>query len=290
MKQKPDWIRYKLSLNNDYSKIKNALRKRGLVTVCEEARCPNISQCWDKEGTATFMLLGDTCTRGCKFCAIKTAVKGKEIDKDEPSKLADAIEEMGLDYAVLTVVDRDDLEDGGANHIANSIRKIKEKSEAFVEILSGDFAGDLDNLKIVIDSNPDVFAHNIETIKRLQKKVRDPRANYEQSLMILKQAKKINPNIITKSSIILGFGENELEIFKTMIDLRKVGCDILTLGQYLKPKNSILDVYEYITPQKFNDYKIIGEKLGFKYVASAPFVRSSYMAGELFVKNILLNK
>ena len=290
MTTKPDWIKYKLSLNNDYSKIKNALKKRGLVTVCEEARCPNISQCWDKEGTATFMLLGDVCTRGCKFCAIKTAMKGNEIDEDEPSKLADAIEEMELDYAVLTVVDRDDLEDGGANHIANSIREIKNKSDTFVEILSGDFAGNLDNLKIVIDSNPDVFAHNIETVKRLQKKVRDPRANYKQSLMILNEAKIINPQIITKSSMILGFGENEKEVFEAMIDLRRVGCEILTLGQYLKPKNSILEVHEYVTPQKFNDYKTMGERLGFKFVASAPLVRSSYKAGELFIKNILINK
>ena len=285
--EKPYWVKYKLNINKKYPKIENALKKRKLVTVCEQARCPNISDCWDDEGTATFMLLGDTCTRGCKFCAIKTAVKGQEVDLEEPQKLADAISEMELDYAVLTVVDRDDLEDGGANHIAKSILKIKESSNTLVEILSGDFAGDFDQLKIVIDSNPDVFAHNIETINRLQKKVRDLRANYNQSLKVLENAKKINPNMITKSSIMLGLGETKEEVFGTMLDLKKVGCDILTLGQYMQPKNKILPIVEYISPQQFEEYKKMGEKIGFKFVASGPFVRSSYRAGELFIKNYL---
>ena len=288
--QKPQWLKYKLSINNDYSKIENALRKRGLVTVCEEARCPNISQCWDKEGTATFMLLGDTCTRGCKFCSIKTAMSGNPVDVQEPQKLADAIKEIELDYAVLTVVDRDDLEDGGANHIAKSISKIKENSKTRVEILSGDFQGNFEQLKIVIDSNPDVFAHNVETVERLQKKVRDLRANYKQSLKVLENAKKINPQIITKSSLMLGLGETNIEVFQTMVDMRKAGVDILTLGQYLQPRNKVLPIEKYVSPNEFEEYKRMGERLGFKFVASGPFVRSSYKAGELFIQNILDSK
>lgn len=283
---KPFWLKMKYIPNQDFSKIKNALKKRGLVTVCEEARCPNLSECWNEEGTATFMILGDTCTRGCKFCSIKTAMKGNVIDKEEPIKLASAIAEMDLDYAVLTVVDRDDLADGGSNHIANCIREIKNSSKALVEILIGDFQGNKNQLQVVVDSKPDVIAHNIETVRFLQKKVRDPKANYEQSLQVLKDTKDKDNSIITKSSIMLGLGETEMEVFEAMLDLRKAGCDILTLGQYMKPKTSILEVKEYISPEQFEKYKIMGERLGFLFVASGPFVRSSYRAGEFFVKNI----
>jgi lipoic acid synthetase len=236
------------------------------------------------------MLLGDTCTRGCKFCSIKTSIKGQEIDLKEPEKLASAIKEMELDYAVLTVVDRDDLYDGGANHIAKAITEIKSNSDTKVEILSGDFQGRIDQLKIVIDSNPDVFAHNVETVERLQKKVRDLRANYRQSLQVLENAKELNPNIITKTSLMLGLGETNMEVFQTMVDMRKAGVDILTLGQYMQPKNKVLPIHNYVTPQEFESYKKMGERIGFKFVASGPFVRSSYKAGELFIKNILDKK
>lgn len=283
---KPDWLKIKIRSDLDFSKIKNALKKRNLVTVCEEANCPNMADCWSNEGTATFMVLGDTCTRGCKFCAIKTSVKGQEIDLDEPIKLAEAISEMELDYAVLTAVDRDDLEDGGAEHFANCIKKIKElHPKTIVEVLIGDFAGDFDALQKVIDAKPDVIAHNVETVKRLQKKVRDLRATYEQSLSVLKRVKDMNPTIYTKSSLMLGLSETQEEVFASMLDLKSVNCDIVTFGQYMKPKNKILKVEEYVTPEQFDKYKVVGEKLGFLYVASGPFVRSSYKAGELFIKN-----
>lgn len=286
--RKPDWLKIYPSKDTDLSKMKSILKKRALVTVCEEANCPNISECWFKEGTATFMVLGDTCTRGCKFCAIKTAMKGKNIDPLEPMKIADAIKEMNLDYAVITSVDRDDLDDGGAEHFANCIKQIKEKHpKTIVEVLIGDFAGDEKALKKIVDAKPDVIGHNIETIKRLQEKIRDPRANYTQSLNILKNVKKIDPEIITKSSIMVGLGEKEEEVIEAMKDLINIGCEILTIGQYLKPMNRFLEVEEYITPKLFQNYKKIGEDLGFIYVASGPFVRSSYRAGEFYIKGMI---
>lgn len=285
---KPDWLRIKPKFDNDFSKIKTALRKRGLVSVCEEANCPNMAECWHNEGTATFMVLGDTCTRGCKFCAIKTNAKGQEVDIFEPIKLADAIAEMELDYAVITSVDRDDLLDGGAEHFAKCIREIKKRTpNTMVEVLIGDFQGKQEDIQKIIDAKPDVIAHNIETIERLQKKVRDLRANYKQSLSVLEYVKKQNKDIFTKSSVMVGVGEEKEEVIQAMKDLRGVGCDVFTLGQYLKPKNKVLEVKEWVSPEKFEEYKQIGEEIGFLYVASGPFVRSSYKAGELFMKNLI---
>lgn len=288
---KPYWLKITPTSTTDLSKMKGILKKRGLVTVCEEANCPNMAECWHNEGTATFMVLGDTCTRGCKFCAIKTSSKGKPIDEKEPEKIADAIKEIGLNYAVITSVDRDDLEDNGSSHFAKCITTIKEKHpKTMVEVLIGDFQGNIEDLKRIIKAKPEVIAHNIETIKELQLKVRDPRANYNQSLNVLKNVKKINPKMITKSSIMVGLGETKEQVIETMKDLREVGCDILTLGQYLKPRNKFLKVEEYVKPEVFEEYKKIGEELGFLYVASGPFVRSSYKASEFYVKGMLKKK
>jgi len=281
---KPGWLNVVLPHKADISRMKEILKKRKLVTVCEEANCPNLTKCWDT--TSTFMIMGDTCTRGCKFCAIKTSSKGKVLDLEEPQKIADAVEEMKLSYVVITSVDRDDLKDYGSEHFASCIKKIKEKG-IMVEVLIPDF--NIDCLKKVVDAMPEVIAHNIETVKELQLKVRDPRAGYEKSLKVLKNVKKLNPKIFTKSSIMLGLGETKEQVVKTMKDLRSVGCDILTLGQYLKPNNKFLKVEGYIKPEIFEEFKKIGEQLGFVYVVSGPLVRSSYKAGELFIKNVIKN-
>lgn len=284
---KPEWLKIRPSSNTDFSKIKNALRKRGLVTVCEEAHCPNMAECWHDEGTATFMVMGDTCTRGCRFCAISKGIEGRPLDPFEPKKIADAIKEMGLDYAVITSVDRDDIPDEGSSHFARCIDEIKKSLITRVEVLIPDFNANPTLIKKVVDAEPDVIAHNIETVERLQGKIRDRRAGYKKSLEVLKIVKEQNSEILTKSSIMVGLGEEFDEVVETMKSLRSVDCDILTLGQYLKPKNRNLAVVEYVRPDVFRKYKEIGEKLGFKYVASGPFVRSSYRAGEFFVKNIL---
>ena len=233
---KPEWLKIKLVKNDNFSEIKDSLNKHRLHTVCESAHCPNISECWNG-GTATFMVMGDVCTRGCKFCAVKTGNPMKRLDKDEPKKIAQALAEIKLiDYVVLTSVDRDDLEDGGASHFAECITEIKKAHpKIIVEVLIPDFRGDASALKKIADTNPEVIAHNIETVERLQKRIRDPRANYRQSLGILENVKKLNPKIYTKSSIMLGFDETDEEVIKTMKDLREINIDILTLGQYLRP-------------------------------------------------------
>ena len=288
---KPQWLTIKPKSNNDFSKIKNALRSRNLTTVCEEAHCPNMAECWHNEGTATFMVMGDTCTRGCQFCAIKTKMHGQSLDPFEPIKLANAIVEMELDYAVITSVTRDDLIDGGASHFAQCISRIKkERPETKVEVLIPDFQGSLDSIKKIVHSKPDVIAHNIETVNSLQKKVRDLRANYEQSVKVLKIVKMLDPNIYTKSSIMIGVGETREEVIQAMKDLRSIGCDMLTIGQYLKPKNMRMKVVEYMPISAFEEYRQIGLELGFLYVASGPFVRSSYRAGELFMKGLAEKK
>jgi len=262
-----------------------------LHTVCESAHCPNISECWNT-GTATFILMGDTCTRACKFCAIKTGNPMKKLDADEPKKLAKALAEIKLfDYAVLTSVNRDDLEDGGAGHFAECIKEIKkEYPEIIVEVLIPDFKGNLDALRKIVDAKPEVIAHNVETVERLQKKVRDVRANYNQSLSVLENAKKLNPKIYTKSSIMLGLGETDEEVIQAMKDLRAINVGILTIGQYLRPTDWHIPVSEFVEPQKFEYFKQKALELGFLFCASGPFVRSSYKAGEMFVKNIIKNK
>lgn len=285
---KPPWLRVRLSSGEHVARIRNALRSRGLSTVCEEAHCPNISECWDKESTATFMLMGDVCTRTCKFCAVKTGNPMKKLDVTEPDKLAGAIADIGLSYAVLTSVNRDDLPDGGASHVASCIRAVKNKHPAtLVEVLIPDFRGNDEHIQQVIDAQPEVIAHNIETVQRLQRKARDPRAGYEQSLHVLEHIKKKAPHVFTKSSIMLGIGETKEEVIETMKDLRAIGVDILTIGQYLRPSEKHLEIVEYVYPTVFEELKSIGEGMGFAFVASGPLVRSSYRAGELFVRYVL---
>jgi len=261
-----------------------------IATVCEEAMCPNVGECWNGEtGTATIMLLGDTCTRGCRFCAVNTASTPPPPDDMEPENTAKAIAAWGVGYIVLTSVDRDDIPDGGAEHFARTVRTLKElKSSVLVEALTPDFQGDLDAVRHLANSGLDVFAHNIETVRRLQPRVRDPRANYEQSLTVLKAAKEAKEGMVTKTSIMLGLGETDDEIKQAMKDCRDAGVDIFTLGQYLQPTPKHLTVKEFVTPEKFEYWREFGEKeIGFRYVASGALVRSSYKAGEFFIETML---
>ncbi len=235
--------------------------------------------------------MGDTCTRGCKFCAVKTSPAPPPLDPNEPELLVEALRDLGLDYVVLTSVDRDDLSDGGASHLADCIRAVKsEFPEMLVEILIPDFQGRDDAILTIVDAHPDVIAHNIETVKRLQKKVRDSKASYRQSLYVLKRIKDFEPKMLTKSSIMVGLSETEDEVIQTMKDLRDIGVDFLTVGQYMRPTFRHMRVREYVHPKKFEEYREIGLKLGFKYVASGPLVRSSYRAGEFFIKTYIGNK
>ncbi|CAK9806551.1 Lipoyl synthase, mitochondrial [Anthophora quadrimaculata] len=290
----PPWLKTQIPMGKNYSKIKSQLRQLKLSTVCEEARCPNIGECWggDKHGTATatIMLMGDTCTRGCRFCSVKTSRTPLPLNAEEPINTAAAIIDWGLDYVVLTSVDRDDLKDGGANHIAQTVKEIKKRSNILVECLVPDFRGNENSIATVVNSNLDVFAHNIETVERLTPFVRDRRAEYRQSLKVLKAAKECNPELITKSSIMLGLGETDKEVEQTMKDLREVGVNAVTLGQYMQPTKRHLKVIEYVTPEKFKNWETVGNELGFLYTASGPLVRSSYRAGEFFLTNILKNR
>ncbi len=287
----PEWLRFRgKTFSRRLSVVSNSVRKSGIATVCEEARCPNRTECWSG-GTATFMLMGDTCTRGCKFCAVKTSPAPPPLDPDEPELLVEALRNLGLDYVVLTSVDRDDLPDGGALHLADCIRAVKrEYPDMLVEILIPDFQGRDDSIQTIVEAHPDVIAHNIETVKRLQKKVRDSKASYRQSLYVLKRIKDFEPKMLTKSSIMVGLSETEEEIIQTMKDLREVEVDFLTVGQYMRPTFRHMRVKEYIHPAKFEEYREIGLKLGFKYVASGPLVRSSYRAGEFFIKSYIESK
>ncbi len=284
--RKPEWLKIRPPAEK-FSELKQKIAGYGLNTVCQEAHCPNVSECWST-GTATFMVLGDTCTRGCRFCAVKTGNPKQEVDLFEPYKLAMCIRELNLGYIVITSVDRDDLPDQGSAHFANCVRLVKKKNPGIlVEVLIPDFRGNEGCIKTIVDSSPDVIGHNVETVKRLQRNIRDIRANYEQSLKVLKHVKHLNPDIFTKSSMMLGLGETEPEVIDAMKDLRSIGVDMLTFGQYLRPSPRHVPVEEYVSPEKFNKLKALGESLGFKYVASGPFVRSSYRAGELFVRNVL---
>ena len=282
--RKPVWLKVRAPSGENYTKVKQSLRSLELHTVCEEARCPNISECWGT-GTATIMIMGDICTRGCRFCAV-TSGKPLLLDAGEPERVAKAIKEWGLRYVVITSVCRDDLEDGGAEHIAKTIKAIKLLCpNIIVESLIPDFRGNENSIKKIVKSKPEVISHNIETVIRLTPKVRDARASYEQSLWLLKKIKDMNSVIYTKSSIMLGLGETEEEIIQTITDLRLVGVNILTIGQYLQPTTKHLPVVEYITPQKFNWLREISERMGFVYVAAGPLVRSSYRAAEFFIEN-----
>lgn len=286
--RKPEWLKVFLPGGEGYRRTKETLQRLSLHTVCEEARCPNVAECWGG-GTATIMLLGEVCTRGCRFCNVKTGNPNGIVDRDEPARVGSAIAEMGLTYVVLTTVDRDDLADGGAAHIAETIATIKTKDpNVLVEALVGDFRGDRDATAKICDAAPDVYAHNVETVERLTRKVRDARCDYRQSIDTLVEAKRRGR--LTKSSIMLGLGESEDDVLATMRDLRDAGVSVLTLGQYLRPTDWHLPVERWITPQEFDDWRETGESLGFAYVASGPLVRSSYKAGEYFIKNMLREK
>ena len=283
--RKPVWLRVRAPAGENYTKVKQSLRSLNLHTVCEEARCPNISECWGT-GTATIMIMGEICSRGCRFCAVNSG-KPVLLDTGEPERVAKAIKEWGLRYVVITSVCRDDLEDGGAEHIAKTIKAIKLLSPTIiVESLIPDFRGDDSSIIKIVKSKPEVISHNIETVSRLTPRVRDARASYEQSLLVLKKIKDINSLIYTKSSIMLGLGESEEEVIQTIKDLRSVGVSILTIGQYLQPTPKHLPLIEFIAPEKFNWFKEIAEQMGFVYVASGPLVRSSYRAGEFFLEKI----
>lgn len=282
MKRKPSWLRVKIPGGETHHAIKKHLRDRQLFTVCEEARCPNVGECW-RAGTATIMILGEICTRGCRFCSVKSGNPGGLIDPNEPGHVAETVVAMDLKYVVLTCVDRDDLPDGGAEQFARVVKAIQAASpHCRIEVLVSDYQGRKDDIRTILHSNPTVFAHNIETTQRLTPGVRDPRASYEQSLYVLETAKTINPAMLTKSSLMLGLGETWDEILQTMDDLRKARVDIITLGQYLQPTRKHLDVVDYINPETFDRYADEARKRGFIFVASGPLVRSSYRAAELF--------
>ena len=286
-RKKPEWLKVRSPVGENYFEIKSLLRSLDLVTVCEEARCPNIGECWNG-GTATFMLLGEVCTRGCRFCSVKTGNPRGKVDVDEPVKVGTAIAKMGLEYVVLTSVDRDDIEDEGSAHFAETVRVIKQNDpNLLVEVLTPDFKGKEEFIAKIVDAKPDVFAHNVETVERLQKRVRDPRAGYAQSLRVLEYVKERDPSRYTKTSLMLGLGETDEEVLQCLKDLRKVGCDVITFGQYLQPTKLKLKVEDYVTPEKFSEWKKVSEDLGFLYVASGPLVRSSYRAGEFFMKAMI---
>ena len=288
--RKPEWLKVPLAGGEGYADTREAIHAAGLHTVCEEARCPNIAECWSG-GTATIMVLGEVCTRGCRFCNVKTGNPHGVVDRDEPRRVAEAIAKLALKYVVLTMVDRDDLADGGASIVAETIAGIKKHdAKILVEALVGDWHGDLAAVAATLEGRPDVYAHNIETVARLQRKVRDARCGYEQSLATLVEAKRLDANVVTKSSIMLGLGETDDEIAATMRDLKHSGVEVLTLGQYLRPSPWHLEVERWVEPQEFTDWATEGEAMGFAYVASGPLVRSSYKAGEYFVENLLVKR
>ncbi|MDA4124392.1 MAG: lipoyl synthase [Thaumarchaeota archaeon] len=285
--QKPEWLTVRPSGGENYAELKNLFRNLNLHTVCEEAHCPNVHECWGG-GTATLMLMGDVCSRACRFCMVTPGKPAGALDQLEPENVAFALSQMGLTYVVLTSVDRDDLPDGGASHFARTIRLVKEKTPGMlVEVLIPDFQGDLDALRTVVEARPNVIAHNIETTLSLTSKARDPRANYWQSLSVLRNVKKLSPGAYTKSSIMVGLGESEEEVALAMSHLRRAGVDFLTVGQYLRPSSRHLEVAEYVKPSQFERYRAMGESLGFSYVASGPLVRSSYRAGEFFIRSAI---
>lgn len=294
-KKLPRWLKVPIPKGSSFHKLKKDVKELKLSTVCEEARCPNIGECWgggDKsKATATIMLLGDTCTRGCRFCSVKTNRTPAKPDPLEPENTAEAISRWGLGYVVLTTVDRDDLPDGGAHHLAETVQKIKQKApQILVETLSGDFRGDLNMVEVMARSGLDVYAHNLETVEALTPHVRDRRATYRQSLSVLKKAKETVPTLITKTSLMLGLGETEEQVLQTLKDLREINCDVVTFGQYMRPTKRHMKVIEYVNPEKFEYWKQKALDLGFLYCASGPLVRSSYKAGEAFIENVLKNR
>ena len=285
--RKPKWLRAKIPGGQRFEAVKANVRSHKLSTVCEESHCPNMGECW-ANGTATIMVMGSVCTRACRFCAVDTGNPKGWLDQDEPSNTAESVELMGLRYIVLTSVDRDDLDDGGAAHYAACVSAIKARTpEVKVEALTPDFNGVEDHVALVVDSGLDVFAQNVETVERLTHVVRDPRAGYQQTLDVLAFAKRHNPDVLVKTSLMVGIGETDEEIYQTMDDLRTIGVDILTLGQYLRPTKNHLPVDRYVTPEQFNHFRDVGLEKGFMEVASGPMVRSSYRADQVFEKNNL---
>jgi lipoic acid synthetase len=281
--RKPDWLRVGVPGGERYQRVRDTLQGLELHTVCAEARCPNVAECWGG-GTATVMLMGAVCTRGCRFCHVKAGARPPPLDPEEPRHLAEAVARLGLDYIVVTSVDRDDLPDGGAGHFAEAIRRLKEIPGLLVEVLTPDFQGDPEAIRTVGRAGPDVFANNIETVRRLTPVVRDAKAGYDQTLGVLVRMKREFPRVVTKSSIMVGLGETEAEVGETMQDLRANGVEILTLGQYLRPSAWHLPVLEWVSPARFAAYRERGLALGFRYVAAGPLVRSSYRAAELFLR------
>lgn len=281
IERKPTWLRVKSQNSSKFRELKSIVSEKQLHTVCEEAMCPNIQECWS-HGTATFMLLGSVCTRACRFCAVDTGNPKGSLDKDEPIKVASSIAHMNLKYAVLTSVNRDDLRDGGAEHFSHTIQAIKEKApEVIVEALVPDFLGNKQSIEILLNSKLEVFAQNLETVSRLTKRVRDPRAGYDQTLEVLSYAKQHSPSVITKTSLMFGLGETEEEILKTFDDIRRTGVDVLTLGQYMRPTVNHLPVEKWYTPEEFEYFKDLAIGMGFLEVASGPMVRSSYRADRI---------
>mgnify|MGYP003651932346 FL=1 len=284
---KPKWLRARVPTGDRFEAVKRNVASHNLSTVCQESHCPNMGECW-ANGTATIMLMGSVCTRACRFCAVDTGNPNGWLDKDEPENTAKSVELMGLRYIVLTSVDLDDLPDGGAAHYAASVRAIKARTpNVVVEALTPDFDGVHSAIESVVDSGLEVFAQNVETVKRLTYEVRDPRAGYEKTLKVLAHAKLHRPSVITKTSLMLGLGETEEEILATFDDLRAIGVDIVTLGQYLRPTKNHLPVQRWVTPEEFNRYRDIGLAKGFMEVPSGPLVRSSYRADRVFEKNNL---
>lgn len=284
---KPEWFRAKVALPNERVRtLKEMTKNLGLATVCQEAMCPNINECWGG-GTMTFMIMGDTCTRACRFCHVNHG-KPEALNVDEPANLAEAIGKLNLDYAVITCVDRDDLPDGGAGHFAGCVSHLRRRfPRLYVEVLASDFQGKKEDTQKLVEAAPHVYGHNIETVSRLQSYARDRRAGYEQSLSVLEYVKKTAPKMYTKSGIMVGLGERPEEVIQAMKDLRAIGVSFLTIGQYLRPTSWNLPVTEYVPPAQYEWYRKAGLEMGFLYVAAGPFVRSSYKAGELFIKTVL---
>jgi len=297
--RKPRWLKVPLPGGEGYTKLKGLARSLNLHTVCEEARCPNVGECWSgPKPTMTLMVLGDECTRRCRFCAVKTVDRAAPPDPQEPDHVGHAVAEMAVGYVVITSVDRDDLPDGGAAHYAACVRSIRSHCEArlaagttdlteptVVETLIPDYRDEA--LATLVEARPDVLAHNVEVVDRLQRRIRDPRCSFERSLETLRQSKRLAPEVFTKSALMVGLGETEDEVLDSMRRLREAGVDFLTIGQYLRPTPNHAPVREWVTPERFASYQVAGERLGFRYVASNPLVRSSYKAGEFFFERMV---
>jgi lipoic acid synthetase len=285
--RKPEWLKVRMPGGERHAELTQTFRRLKLHTVCEEARCPNIGECW-REGTATIMILGDVCTRGCRFCAVTSGNPGGKVDESEPAHVANALAQMDLAYVVLTMVDRDDLKDGGASHVARTVSSIHARSpELLVETLVGDFAGNKDQIATVVQQGrPDVYAHNVEVVPGLQRKMRDARCSWQRSLETLMAAREAGAGV-TKTSLMVGCGETAEEVEAAMHELRAANIDVLTIGQYLRPTPKHAPVVRYVEPAEFDHYKEVGQALGFQYIASGPLVRSSYRAAEAFLKGKL---